>query len=330
MKLGLIVIPWIFLSPLQVSGETVNLTPTTTTEWKAVYGRIEARDRVPARVRIGGTVVALNVTEGDVVSEGELIATVTDDKLTFQLTALEARKGAQAAQLANAETELARGEQLLKQGVSTVQRLDGLRTQVEVLKGQIASIEAEIELIRQTQDEGRVLAPAGGRVLDVPVSTGAVVMPGEPVALISVGGIFLRLAVPERHATMLREGAEIRIEGVAGVQAGRLIKVYPLIENGRVIADVEVQGAPDRFVDARVLVRLPMQEREALFVPVSALISNSGLDFVQVETDAGPTLRSVVPGQRSKTDQGEVVEILSGLSAGDRIITNPAAGAGHE
>ncbi|WP_431299810.1 efflux RND transporter periplasmic adaptor subunit [Tabrizicola sp. BL-A-41-H6] len=330
MRLALIALPWLILLAQEVSSETLSLSPTTTTEWKAVYGRIEARDRVPARVRIGGTVVELTVTEGDVVREGELIATVIDDKLTFQLTALEARKGAQAAQLANAETELARGEQLLKQGVSTVQRLDGLRTQVEVLKGQIASVEAEMELIRQTQNEGRVLAPAGGRVLDVPVSTGAVVMPGEPVALISVGGTFLRLAVPERHAAMLQEGAAIRVEGVEGVQEGRLIKVYPLIENGRVIADVEVQGAPDRFVDARVLVRLPMQEREALFVPVSALISRGGLDFVQVETDAGPTLRTVVPGQRSETDQGEVIEILTGLATGDRVVTDPKTGASHE
>ncbi|OYU19893.1 MAG: efflux transporter periplasmic adaptor subunit [Rhodobacteraceae bacterium PARR1] len=310
--------------------ETVTLTPTQITDWKAVYGRIEARDRVPARARIGGTVVELSVSEGDAVTEGQPIARVVDDKLSFQITAIDAQTAALSAQLANAETELTRGDQLLKQGVSTVQRLDALRTQVQVLRGQIAALGAEAEVIRQSQKEGTILAPAAGRVLDVPVSRGAVLMPGEPVALISAGGTFLRLAVPERHALTLKEGAQIRIEGVVGETQGRLAKVYPLVENGRVIADVEMQGAADRFVDARVLVRLPMGERQALMVPASALMSQSGLDFVRVETAAGQALRVVVPGSRTATDAGETVEILSGLVAGDRIVTDAQEGADHD
>ncbi len=313
-----------------ITAETLTLSPVQTTDWKAVYGRIESRDRVPARARIGGTLVELTVTEGDVVTEGQPIATLIDDKLDFQISALQSQKASLSAQLGNAEVELGRGEQLLKQGVSTVQRLDALRTQVEVLKGQIATVDAQAELIRQSQNEGQVLAPAAGRVLDVPVSKGAVLMPGEPVALISVGGTFLRLAVPERHADMLQEGATIRIDAASGPQEGQLVKVYPLVENGRVVADVEVEGASDRFVDARVLVRLPMAERQALMVPSSAVISRSGLDFVQVETSSGPVLRAVVPGQRSETETGEMVEILSGLAAGDRVVIDPAPEAGHE
>ena len=309
--------------------ETVTLAPASVIEWKAVYGRIEARDRVPARARIGGTVVELSVSEGDVVSAGQPIATIIDDKLGFQIRSLDSQKVALSALLDNAVTELNRGEQLLEQGVSTVQRLDALRTQVEVLKGQIAANDAQAELIRQSQSEGIVLAPAAGRVLDVPVAQGAVLMPGEAVATISAGGTFLRLAVPERHAMMLAEGATIRIEDPSGERSGKLVKVYPLIENGRVIADVEVDGASDRFVDARVLVRLPMDERSALLVPATALISRSGLDFVQVETPTGPLLRAVVPGDRMATEAGDKVEILSGLIAGDRVLTTPVE-ADHE
>jgi hypothetical protein len=155
-------------------------------------------------------------------------------------------------------------------------------------------------------------------------------MPGESVALISAGGTFLRLAVPERHALMLTEGAQISIDRASGTTQGRLAKVYPLVENGRVIADVEMPDASDRFVDARVLVRLPMDERQALMVPASALVSQAGLDFVQVETAAGPVLRSVVPGGRIETETGDMVEILSGLVAGDRIVTDPAQGANRD
>ena len=68
-------------------------------------------------------------------------------------------------------------------------------------------------MIRQQAKEGVVLAPVAGRVLDVPVTKGAVVMPGEVVAVIGGGGTFLRIAVPERHATALDAGDTIRITG---------------------------------------------------------------------------------------------------------------------
>ncbi|PLL11289.1 efflux transporter periplasmic adaptor subunit [Tabrizicola sp. TH137] len=309
--------------------ETVILEPVPITEWKAVYGRVEARDRIPARARLGGTLVSLSVAEGDVVAQGDVLAEIVDEKLGFQLSALEAQKGALAAQLANARAELARGEELLAQGVTTAQRLDALRTQVDVVTGQIAALEAQAQVVAQQAAEGAVLAPVAGRVLDVPVAQGAVVMPGEAVAQIGGGGIFLRLAVPERHAADLTEGDAIEIEGPEGMVTGRLARVYPLIENGRVVADVEVEGLTDRFVDARVLVRLPVDERAALLVPEAALVTRGGLDFVGIE---GAGLRVVVPGARVMLDDAAMVEVLTGLRAGDAVLAvAPEAGeVGHE
>jgi RND family efflux transporter MFP subunit len=291
------------------------------TEWKAVYGTVEARLRVPARARIGGTITELAVTEGDVVAEGQVLARIVDPKLGFQLSALMAQQAAAKAQLSNAQAELTRGQELLKQGVTTAQRLDALRTQVDVVTGQIAALEAQARVIAQSESEGAVLAPAAGRVLEVPVAKGAVVMPGEPVATLAAGGTFLRIAVPERHAASLHEGDTIQIEG----DEGRLAKVYPLISNGRVTADVEVADLSDRFIDARVLVRLPVGQRLALVVPEGAITSQSGLDFVQVAGAEGPVSRVVVPGQHQVIDGQKMVEILSGLTAGDRVL-----GGGNE
>lgn len=309
--------------------DSVTLAPVSITEWKAVYGRVEARDRIPARARLGGTLVSLSVAEGDVVAQGDVLAEIVDEKLGFQLAALAAQGQALAAQLANAQAELVRGEELLAQGVTTAQRLDALRTQVDVVTGQIAALEAQRQVVAQQAAEGAVLAPVAGRVLDVPVAQGAVVMPGEAVAQIGGGGIFLRLAVPERHAANLTEGDAIQIEGAEGVAEGRLVKVYPLIENGRVVADVEVAGLSDRFVDARVLVRLPVGARAALLVPEAALVTRGGVDFVVVE---GAGLRAVVPGERVTVDGAALVEVLTGLQAGDVVMAvAPEAGeVGHE
>jgi multidrug efflux pump subunit AcrA (membrane-fusion protein) len=212
--------------------------------------------------------------------------------------------------------------------VTTAQRLDALRTQVDVVTGQIAALEAQRQVVAQQAAEGAVLAPVAGRVLDVPVAQGAVVMPGEAVAQIGGGGIFLRLAVPERHAANLTEGDAIQIEGADGVAEGRLVKVYPLIENGRVVADVEVAGLSDRFVDARVLVRLPVGERAALLVPEAALVTRGGVDFVGIE---GAGLRAVVPGARVSIEGAAMVEVLTGLQAGDVVMADAAAAeVGHE
>ena len=300
--------------PLVASAEP--LAPVTITEWKSVYGRIETKDRLPARARLGGTMVELVVTEGDTVVAGQLLGRIVDEKLGLQMQAIDAKSASLAAQLENAKTELARGEDLLKRGVTTVQRLDALRTQVDVLQSQIEAVAAELQVVEQQAAEGAILAPSSGRILDVPVSVGAVVMPGEPVAVLGGGGTFLRLAVPERHATALEEGDTIGITGPDGQAEGTLARIYPLIENGRVIADVDVAGLTDRFVDARVLVRLPVGERQALLVPQSALITNHGLDFV--ETAAGP--RAVVPGEVHQIGGEMMVEIVSGLEPGDEIV----------
>jgi RND family efflux transporter MFP subunit len=302
--------------------ENLPLAPVSVTEWKAVYGRIEARSRIPARARLGGTLVSLNVIEGDVVTAGQVVAQVVDAKINFQLAAIDAQLQALAAQLDNAQAELTRGEDLLERGVTTAQRLDALRTQVNVLSGQIAAVDADRKVVEQQALEGAVLAPIAGRILSVPVAAGAVVLPGEAVATIGGGGIFLRIAVPERHAAFLQEGAAIEIETTAGQSQGTLARIYPLIENGRVIADVEVPDLPERFIDARVLVRVPVDTRTALMVPEGAVVTRAGLDFVEIATPEGSVLRTVVVGQRQTLDGEPMIEVLSGLVAGDRVVAD--------
>lgn len=324
MRTLIAIVALVVSSPLSLLAEDVVLAPVSVTEWKAVYGRIEARSRIPARARLGGTLVSLGVSEGDVVTAGQVLAQVVDAKIDYQLAAIDAQLQALAAEMDNARVELTRGEDLLARGVTTAQRLDALRTQVDVLTGQIAAVGADRKVVEQLALEGAVLAPIAGRVLSVPVAAGAVVLPGEAVATIGGGGIFLRIAVPERHAAFLQEGDAIEIETAKGLSQGTLARIYPLIENGRVIADVEVPDLPDSFIDARVLVRLPVDTRNALMVPESAVITRTGLDFVEVAGPDGSFLRTVVLGQHQTIGSTPMIEVLSGLMAGDQVVT------GHE
>ena len=304
-----------------VLSETVTLSPVALPEWKAVYGRIETKETIPARARIGGTIRSLSVSEGDTVDEGQEIAVVHDDKIEFQIAAHDAQIAALKAQLETAETELKRGEALVERGVATVQRLDQLRTSVDVVRGQISSTEAQRDIAVQQAAEGQVLAPAAGRVLAVPVTPGAVILPGEPVATIGGGGFFLRLSVPERHATALAEGDAIRITTDSGESEGRIAKLYPQIDNGRVTADVEVEGLDTAYVNARILVRLPVGERQALLIPAEAVSTRSGIDFVTVTDDGHEAERAVVLGEDVTLDGAAMVEVLTGLIPGETVVT---------
>lgn len=296
--------------------DTLVLAPATVTEWKAIYGTVSPRTEVAARARIGGIVTELLVSEGDAVSAGQRLATIHDEKLGFQIAAFDAQVVALEAQLATAETDLGRGQALSQRGVATAQQLDQLRTAVDVTRGQLAAAQAGREVVVQQAAEGDVLAPEDGRVLTLPVTKGAVVLAGEPVATIASGGLFLRLSVPERHAAMLAEGAAIRVGTGDGAAEGRLAKLYPEIEGGRVTADVEVADLPQAFVNARMPVSLPVGERSALLVPASAVQTRAGLDFVTVIEGGAPVARAVLTGEA----EGDRVEVLTGLAAGDEVV----------
>lgn len=308
------------LAAVPALAETITLKPIAVTEWKSVYGTVEARETVPARARIGGTVQSLAVSEGDVVTAGQEIALIHDDKIAFQIAAHDAQIEALQSQLATAISDLDRGQTLVDRGVATVQRLDQLRTQVDVLKGQITATEAQRRIAMQQASEGRVLAPGDGRVLTVPATLGAVLLPGEPVATIGGGGFFLRLAVPERHAASLRQGAAIRISAAGTTATGSIAKVYPQIENGRVVADVDIAGLDTAFVKARVLVELPIGSREALAVPQAAVVTRSGLDFVRVVENGAEVERAVVTGAPVTENGAALIEVLTGLEPGDEVV----------
>ncbi|MDH4440513.1 MAG: efflux RND transporter periplasmic adaptor subunit [Rhizobium sp.] len=299
----------------------ITIKPVTIADMKAVYGQIQPRNSVTARARLSGSITVVKVTEGDVVKAGDVIAKIKDDKLDFQIKAIDAQLLGLQASLKDARAELDRADRLVRSGAASTQRLDQLRTQADVIANQIGTAEAQRSVIVQQSAEGAVIAPASGRVITVPATTGAVVMAGETIADIAGGGLFLRLAIPERHAQDLRQGAAISIDAAGTPLTGTLAKIYPLIEGGRVTADVEVENLDSKFVGGRVLVELPVGERSAILVPAAAVTTHAGVDFVTVKQNDGTAQRAVLAGEPIDHEGKASVEILSGLKEGDIVVT---------
>jgi RND family efflux transporter MFP subunit len=309
-----------------LADDTILVAPQTIADEKAVFATVESANILPARARIGGSVVQLAVRRGDEVAQGQVLATVADEKLALQMKSLDAQILGLEAALTKARGDLARAQELYSRSATPKANLDAAQSAFDVATNLLKSRTAERSVIEQQVTEGKVLAPAAGRVLNVPVTTGTVVMAGESVAMVAEHDFVLRLRVPERHARLLKAGDRVRIDGEdigrSGAQFGTIRLVYPQIEDGRVIADAAVEGLGDYFVGERIRVWVPAGERSSVIVPGSFIVTRFGIDYARVRTAANVAID--VPVQRGRPlprpDLPDGVEILSGLRAGDMLV----------
>ena len=293
---------------------------------KAVFATVESRNIEPARARIGGTVVELTVREGDAVTQGQTIALVGDDKLQLRLRSLDAQIDGLRAQLAQAQIEFTRADALARTGSVSRQALDQTRTAVDVANSTLAARIAERAVVEQQVTEGAVLAPTAGRVLQVTVTAGTVVLPGDTVARIAEADYVLRLSLPERHAAYLLAGDKVRLDGAdlgtSGPVFGTVSLVYPQIRDGRVFADATATGVGRYFVGQRIRVWVAAGERPGIVIPASYVRNRFGLSYVLRRTADGGT--EDIPIQRGRDlpgpDMPDGVEILSGLRTGDVLV----------
>ncbi len=307
-----------FAAPAALAqGETAAVELKTVNDRKAVIATVEPVHELSARSRISGTISVVNVKEGDKVKAGDKIAVVGDEKLALQMHAVQARIEAQQAERAQAKIEFDRATTLRKTGAGSQAKLDQAKTRLDVAIRNLQALQSDRQVIEQQSIEGAVLAPSDGRILSVPLHEGSVVMAGDNVAMMATDNYILRLQLPERHARFLKRGDDILVgsRGMketdnAEVRPGKVVTVYPQIENGRVIADVAVEGLGDYFVGERTRVFVATGERQALVLPEKFIFRRFGVSYVRLKSG-----EDVVVQVGQPVDGG--IEILSGLRVGD-------------
>src|SRR5579864_8878148 len=313
------------LTAMAAHGETLTVQPRSITDEKAVFATVESISVVPARSRIGGTVVELHVREGDAVTHGQAIAVVGDEKLVLQMKSLDAQIEALQAQSDQAQTDFDRIQGLVERGTLPRTRLDEARTALNVAQNNLRAKVAERGVIQQQQTEGQVLAPQDGRVLKRPVAVGSVVLPGDAIVTVAQQNFKLRLRLPEEHARFLKTGDRIRLDGDEfgehSARWGVIDLVYPQIEEGRVVADATVEGLGEYFVGDRLRVWISGGTRPAIVIPASYVTTRFGIDYVTVRETGGTISVPVQRGRdRPSPDLRDGLEILSGLRDGDQLV----------
>ena len=235
-------------------------------------GYITPRRRATIAAKITGRVTSVMFDEGTRVTEGQLLATLDDSDARRALDSAKAdRDSAQAAiadfevQLRNAEVELRRTQQLVKEGVQTQQTLDlavttadSLRAKINLAKQQVAASEARIREQQQAVDNCTIRAPYAGIV----VSKDAQV--GEMVSPISAGGGFTRTGI----ATIVDlHSNEIEVD----VSESYIAKVQP---NQPVTAILDAY--PDWNIPAKVRTVIPTADRQKATVKVRISFTDEG------------------------------------------------------
>jgi hypothetical protein len=171
-----------------------------------------------------------------------------------------------------------------------------------------------------------VLAPTAGRVLEVPVTTGSVLLAGDTAATVAEAHYVLRLSVPERHTRFLKPGDPVRLDGQelgeTGPAFGQVTLIYPQIQDGRVRVDATAAGIGDYFVGERIRVWVSAGTRETFAIPEGFVLTRSGVDYVLLRNGTGPAVE--VPVQRGRAlptpSMPDGLEILTGLMPGDVLV----------
>jgi RND family efflux transporter MFP subunit len=295
---------------------TVRAQPVA--DLKPVPATLMTRDMAEARARISGVLVSLSVKEGDMVRRGQVIGRVKDDRLTLQTGAFDAQAAAAAAEAARANADLARTRDLFSHGVYAQARLDQVEAQAKAANANLAAARAQRGASAELGAQGAILAPAAGRVLVADVPVGSVIMPGQTVAKITAGPMVVRIELPEGQARALKVGDVVQLaaEDLRGVATqGAIIQVYPSVTGGQVTADVSAPGLPQDLIGQRVRAQVKVGTRQALVVPRGYIITRFGIDYARL-VRADNTV-SETPVQTTGGPAADLVEVLSGLRAGD-------------
>ena len=318
-------------------------------------GYVTARRRATVSSKVTGKILEVFVEEGKAVRKGQVLAKLDDSQARAALTVAEAqlettRRGAaeDEARLREAELTLGRREQLVKEQVISKSELDAARAEVDSLRARISVAQQQIKVSESLLAQRRtdlvdmeVRSPFDG----IAVSKDA--QPGEMISPVSAGGGFTRsgiativdmssleIEVDVGESFINRVRPDQPVEAVLDAYpewqiAGRVITTVPTADRQK--ATVRVRIAFDAL-DPRILPDMGVKvsflnerrptdsaaPRTKLVVPSSAVRTADGRSIVFVLHDDRVERRAIGAG----TALGDQVEVISGVSAGERVVVD--------
>ncbi|WP_343487097.1 efflux RND transporter periplasmic adaptor subunit [Allomuricauda sp. d1] len=268
-----------------------------------------------------GTLYRVYVKEGDRVRKGQLLASIDDGGLSSQLAQLK-------TQAALAETTYERQKRLWEQSIgSEIQYLQA-KSNYEAQESAVKQLESQLA-------KSQIRAPFSGVIDDVIKDQGTVVNPGpgsEVFRIVNLSDMYIEVEVPETHLSNITSGKAVEVYfPVLGDSIRTKVRQtgnYINPSNRAFSVEIPVPNKDGKIkpnLTAEVKINDYTNE-EAILIPQSVVSENAeGDQYVYVinEENNDETLAKKVVIKTGKT-QGDYVEVLSGLTDGDRVISEGA------
>ncbi len=273
--------------------------------------------------KLMATVSAVHVQAGDLVRAGQLLVTL--DVRDIDAKATQARGNLQGAEamLADAEVQVARMRALFADSAAPKAQLDAAEAGLARARAAVQGARGGVAEASAIREYGAVRAPFAGVVTQRFVDPGAFAAPGAPLINVQQSGT-LRVSalVPPAAALGLRRGATVdvmiegrattgRIEGVVAAPSGGLYSVNVLVPN----------ASGEHASGGSATVLLPGAMQTVRLVPLAAITREGDLTGVRVRANNTVERRWVRLGRT----RGALVEVLSGVNAGDMVLVPSSA-----
>lgn len=296
-------------------------------------GVVEAVRQTVIAAQVPGAVIELAVKVGDRVAAGQLLLRIDARTADQNVVASDAQVQAARAALALASQEYNRQQQLFQKQYISQAALERAESEFKASQAQANAQLAQAGAARTQTGLHLVRAPFAGVVADLPVSLGDMAMPGRPLlTLYDPAALRVSVAVPQTVAARLAAGQLPKVE-LPGLPA-----VTPLRLQQLPTADAATHTVTLRLdlpanlagVSPGMFARLWLPAAgaaasgaaEVLSVPRTAIVRRAEMTGLYVlDTQGRPLLRQVRLGRVD----GDRVEVLSGLMAGEAVVTDAQA-----
>lgn len=196
--------------------------------------------------------------------------------------------------------------------------------QIQQLEGTLQRTQKNVDLWRQTLENLVVKAPVAGLLSSIDVEVGSNINQGQNIGQIDdLNGFKMRSEIDEHYISRIFAGLKGTFEFNGKSHEIEIIKVYPEVKNGRFAVDLTFTGnSPEgirRGQSSPVRIELGKSEK-AILLPVGGFFSDTGGNWVYVVDKSGKKAvkRTITLGRKNP----EYYEVLSGLQAGERVITS--------
>lgn len=297
-------------------------------------GTVQSIASVQIKPRMDSQIMKVNVEEGALVKEGDVLFELDSRALKAQLGQIEAQIRKDQAQVIQARRDLQRTEELLTKNAGTVVQRDNAHTAVKAAEAQLEADEAAKASVLTSLTFTEIRAPVSGRIGSILNKAGAVVRTGDNSAtstlatINQIDPIYVSFAIPQIILPDLRAAMAKGPVTVSAIvdDAKKQSGVMAFIENtvdpntGTVTAKARIGNAnellwPGQFVKVEIILGV---EPDALSIPAAAVQLGSQGPFVFVVKDGVAELRQV---SVKRTQDGQAV-IGKGLESGEQVVVD--------